>query len=131
MEKIKYAPLIQHLKENEESYNLLCRAHELQFGQLDSMVLRSWMVTVIEPVIVEIGTLYPEKLPLVFKALFSELLRILGNKTGVTFEEEYMAAWQLLKRIPSIVMVNPLRCIRVIDSGVEAIRLFQPDKVLS
>lgn len=131
MEKIKYAPLIQHLKENEESYNLLCRAHELQYGQLDSVILRSWMVRVIEPVILEIGPLYPEKLPLIFKALFSELLRILGNKTGVIYEDEYVAAWQLLKRIPAIVMAHPSRCIRAIDSGIEAIRLFRPDKVSS
>lgn len=131
MEKIKYAPLIQHLKDNEESYNKLCKSYELQYGPLENMVLRSWMIKVIEPVIIEIDASYPDKLSTVFNALFSELLRILGNKTGRVFEEEYMAAWSLLKRIPSIVTAHPSRVIRAIDSGIEAIRSFHPDKVLS
>ncbi len=131
MEKIKYAPLIQHLKENEEFYNKLCRSYELQYGLLENMVLRSWMVKVIEPVIIEIDASYSDKLPVVFNALFSELLRILGNNTGRVFEEEYMAAWNLLKRIPAIVIAHPSRVIRAIDSGIEAIRLFHPEKVLS
>ncbi|WP_028980648.1 hypothetical protein [Sporocytophaga myxococcoides] len=130
MEKIKYAPLVQYLRENQDSYNLLCRAHELHFGPLDSKIISSWMLKVIEPVIIEIDALFPERIPVVFKAFFSELLRILGNKTGVIFEEEYMAAWKLLKRIPSIVVTNPSRSVRAIDSGIEAIRFFQPDKVL-
>jgi len=130
MEKITYTPLISHLKEELDFYNHLHKDYEIKYGQLDGAIFTIWMLSVVEPIIKEVTSSAIDKLPSVSKALFSELLRILGNKSGVIHEKDYKDAWSLLKKNPVIVRTHPKRFIQAIDTAIESLREYKPDKVL-
>ena len=130
MEKITYPPLIKHLSEHSGFYNQLCREYEMSHGTINQSVISSWLVTVVEPVIKEVTISYPDQLPSIFKAFFTELLKIVGNKSGVIYENEYRTAWLLCDRIPALTAMYPSRLLKAIDSAIESIRTYQPEKVL-
>ena len=130
MEKIGYLPLINHIKERSDFYNQLFRENELKYSQIDHTLVSSWMVNSIEPIIVKTQTVNPDQLPQVFKAFYTELLKILGNNLGVAFENEYRLAWAICLNNPRLVGTFPSRILNAINSALESIRSYQPEKVL-
>lgn len=129
MERITFLPLIAHLDERSDYYNQLYRENELKYGAMDHSRIASWMVNSIEPIIKNNNASNPDKLPLLFKTFFTELLSILGNNSGIEYEDEYRIAWALCLKNPSLVGMSPSRILKAIDSALESIRSFQPENV--
>jgi hypothetical protein len=129
MEKITYQPLINHFKEQADQYNQLYHAHEIKYGAVDASIISSWMVKIIEPILRDVTVAAPDKLPGMCKALFTELLQLLGNQSGIIYENEYQAAWLLLKKTPSVVTVHPLRTLKAINSALESLRTYKPENI--
>lgn len=131
MEKISYEPLIGHLKENGAQYNQLYLEHELRYGPVSKGQLGSWTVQVLEPIVKCAAEAKPEAVPKLFRALFSELLKLLGSQAAVVHEQEYKAAWQLCCAMPQLMQQSPLRMLQAINSALLSIRTYQPQSVMA
>lgn len=129
MEKITYQPLIQYLSEQEGFYNQLLREFELKHGIPDANFITDWIVNVIEPVLEEITGAYPHRLPQLFQAMFTELLFLAANRNVIEYKDEYRKAWALCVKIPGVFQAYPSRLIKAIDSAVDSIRDYHPNKV--
>lgn len=129
MEKITFPPLIDHLKEQSDFYNQLYRNYQLQYGSIDGKLLSCWVVTVIEPLIKEVAIDFPEKSEAVFKAMYTELLQLLGSKIGITYKNDYTHGWLLCLLVPNLCATTPTRIIRSVNSAIESLRSYQPEKV--
>jgi hypothetical protein len=129
MEKITYGPLIDHIKYQEEYYNQLYREYEMRFSAIDGKLIVSWTVHTIEPIVKETAIHAPEKLPFVFKTLYTELLELLGNQSSIIYGHEYAEAWKLGMKVPSLVATYPARVIKAINSALKSLRVHQPEKV--
>ncbi len=130
MEKITYQPLISHLSERSDFYNQLYHDYDLNYGTNNHSILSSWLVGIVEPIVKEISTSYPDSLPQVFKVFYTELLQILSNKSGIVYENEYKEAWLLCNKIPALTATHPSRLLKAINSALESLRIYQPEKVL-
>ena len=63
MEKINFPPLIAELTANSALYNQWYNDTELKYGTLSTPILMSWMVEVVQPIVLETSALNsaPEK----------------------------------------------------------------------
>lgn len=129
MEKLSYPPLIAHLEENRELYNQLLLETEMRYGPLDKDLLRGWMVNNVEPLLIQSTLQNEESLPRIFKALFQELLQILGTRLTFIFEEDYRKAWAMTKNIPHLLQISPSRVLKAVNSAIVSLRQHQPGKI--
>jgi hypothetical protein len=130
MEKITYPPLVAHLQDEAVFYNQLYQRNELKYGPIDRSLIARWVVHVVEPIIREVDTRHPDRLPEVFKVFYSHLLQLLGNKAGIVHEAEYQATWKLCMTIPALTGQFPARLVAALHAGILSIRTYQPDKTL-
>lgn len=129
MEKIKFIPLINHISENLELYNQLYREYELKYNSIDYSVIFEWHIDIIEPLIKNVHAVNPERLPNVFKALYTELLRLLGNRNAIVYESEYKSLWIIFNKNPELIGKSPQKLVKAISIAIETIRNHCPDKV--
>jgi hypothetical protein len=130
MEKITFQPLINHLSEQSDFYNQMYRENDMNYGAINHSLLASWIASVVEPIVKDVFISHPDHLPQIFKAFYIELLQILSNKSGIIYENEYKAAWKLCHKNPTLTATYPLRLLKAINSALESIRTYQPEKVL-
>lgn len=129
MERITFLPLIAHLEEQSDYYNQLYWENVMKYGPIDHTLISFWTVNYIEPIIENNHASNPAQLPQLFKTFYTELLKILGNNAGVEYEDEYRTAWALCLKNSAIISASPSRFLKAIDSALESIRSFQPEKV--
>lgn len=128
MEKIKFGPLIGHLQNSADVYNQLYRDHEMQFGEIPGPVLTSWIVRVVEPVIVASARTEDEA-GKIFQPFYKGLLRMLGNQLAVTYEQEYQSAWMMLQKNPGLVQTSFPRVFNAINGALISVRKYRPEWV--
>ncbi|WP_207534806.1 hypothetical protein [Desertivirga arenae] len=131
MEKVRFPPLIEYLKESSDEYNKMYYQQELKSGAINSMMLSKWIVQNVEPLIIAVHKVAPESLPKVFKALYASSLSLLGNNLAITHEEEYKHGWNLCLHIPQLLVLQPQRILNAINTALESLRQHQPEKVLN
>lgn len=129
MEKIKYVPLVNHISENLELYNQLYREYELKYNSIDYSLIIEWHTDIVEPLIKNVHAVNPERLPNVFKVLFTELLRLLGNRNAIVYESEYKSLWTIFNKNPELIGKSPQKLVKAINNAIETIRNHCPDKV--
>jgi hypothetical protein len=129
MENVSYPPLVEHLKENWQHYNQLYYEEELKFGMIDRNVLSDWIVQVIEPILIQCSQAIPESLPTTFKAFYSSILKLLGSKHALFYENEYRKAWQMCLLMPHLVARDPQRITNSINTALVSLREYQPEKL--
>lgn len=129
MEKITFRPLIDHLGKSGELYNQLYHQHELRYGSLSPQLLTSWIVRVIEPVVVAVAT-DESQAGKVFNAFYRSLLPLLGNQLAITYEHEYQQAWAMLAKNAVLTQEAPAKIISAVNNALTTLRIYQPGKVL-
>ncbi|MBT1699045.1 hypothetical protein KK083_19275 [Fulvivirgaceae bacterium PWU4] len=129
MEKITFRPLIDHLGKSGEHYNQLYHAHELRYGSLSRQLLTSWIVRVIEPVVIASATdeLQAGK---VFSCFYRSLLPLLGNQLAITYEREYQQAWSMLAKNAALMQESPAKIVNAVNNALVTLRIYQPGNVL-
>lgn len=130
MEKISYKPLLEHLATRADYYNQLYRESELKHGGLDPSLISRWLVNGVEPIIEKIDQNNSGRLAPVFKAFYVHVLKILSNRSGIVYENEYQRAWQLCGALPALAANQPEKLLNAIDGAVESIRTYQPSRVM-
>jgi hypothetical protein len=130
MEKIRYAPLVDHLKGHRDQYNQLYLQYELKHGGLDTVALNRWIVQTIEPLVRTVTEQKPESVPEVFHALYATLLPLLGNGSAVIHESEYARLWKLCEKMPALVIASPRKVLQALGSALASVRSHQPGKVM-
>ena len=130
MEKISFAPLVAHLREQHAYYNQVYLDHELQHGIADGNALRKWIVEVVEPVLIHTTKDDPDKLPSVFKAFYNELLKLTGSRVLVSHEKEYRELWRVLVKMPVLFRTYPAKILSSLHNALQSVRTFQPTMTL-
>lgn len=130
MEKINFPPLIAHLRDQHAFYNQLYLDHELKYGKADGTILHKWIAQAIEPVVIEITKDDADKLPAVFKAFYSELLKLTGSRVLISNENEYRALWQACVKMPVLLRTYPAKILTALHAALQSVRMFQPAMTL-
>lgn len=130
MERLSHPPLIAHLREQHGVYNGLYIDHELTYGRLNSRSLQQWIVRDIEPAVAAITQNRTERLPVVFKAFYRELLRLAGSGLLFSHEGEYRALWQVCAKVPGIISLSPGPVLSSLHAALQSVRRFRPAMTL-
>lgn len=129
MEKITFRPLIDHLGKSGGLYDQLYREHELRYGSLSPPLLTSWIVGVIEPVVVAAAE-DEAQAGKVFSCFYRSLLPLLGNQLAVIHEREYQQAWAMLAKNAALMRHSPATIVNAVNSALLTLRRYQPGNVL-
>lgn len=129
MEKITYPALIDHFKEADDFYNELLKNHELQYGTINTELLREWMIDVVEPILRSVDSQKSGHLPRICKLLFSKILLFQSRKSSIAYTQETKAALLICKEIPALFVEAPHRILEAIESAMRSLRQYQPLRV--
>ena len=131
MEKIRLPQLIEELSDNSTLYNQWYRESEMKYGSIPSQTITSWMVEVVEPIVEAVVALNSasEKVHEVVKALYLEILKLIGNGLAIRYEDEYKAAWLLMAKMPNIVVKFPIKTILLLNDVLLNLHRYAPENV--
>ncbi len=132
MEKINFPPLIAELTANSALYNQWYNDAELKYGTLSTPILMSWMVEVVQPIVLETSAVNsaPEKVHEVVKALYLESLKLIGSGLAIRYKEEYKSAWLLLMQLPHLVLKFPVKIISLLHDVLSNLHTYAPAKTV-
>jgi hypothetical protein len=132
MEKISFPPLITELSEKSTLYNQWYNESEMKYGGLCSQVISGWMVEVIEPIVeaaVAVNSA-SEKIYEVVKALYLELLKLIGSGFATRYRDDYKNAWLLMAKMPGLVVKFPAKTILLLNDVLASLHLYAPEKIM-
>ncbi len=132
MEKVTYKPLIEVLKKHNELYNGLYKQCEMTYGPIPSELITKWVVNSIEPIVKNMHERFPESNNIhpVFEILYTRILKLLANKSAISYENEYKKAWAILEKAPHLLTHNPGLPIRALDAALLKIRAYAPKETI-
>lgn len=129
MERLTFAPLIQHLKEEEEFYTELYKSFAFQKRTLHSNLFTRWLVQCAEPVVKQTYELDAATLPKVFQAYFTTILKVLHHKQGGLLEQELKAILNLGTVLPELIIQSPTKILDALFQAAKHIHKYQKEEV--
>jgi len=132
MEKISYPPLIEELKTNSALYNQWYNESEMKFGNLPSETIVSWIVEVVEPLVMSTVAINSatEKVHQVVKALYLESLKLIGSGLAIRYKDEYASAWLLMTKTPNLILKFPIKTISLLNDVLLNLNRYAPEKTM-
>tara|TARA_B100000963_G_scaffold342644_1_gene343709 strand:- start:790 stop:1725 length:936 start_codon:yes stop_codon:yes gene_type:complete len=116
MEKITYGPLIQHLRANQEEYNMLLTQHELKYNYLPKEEIKQWMLEFVQPIVEDISKDDKIIIGHVTKVFFKQILILsVGDFLNKNYDD-IKRLWSLFAPLKRVSCLQPEEVFKVLKT---------------